>query len=126
MFIATWGRAQDCEAAPYLAALGALLPPLPLGAPGPFALSGPGALDRLARDAGLAPVESFDVECAWRYSDLARALRGLLSSGPAVRAIRHAGESPVRDAVTKAIRPFRTARDGYQLENTFRVLVAQP
>jgi SAM-dependent methyltransferase len=47
--VATWGRPEDCEAAAYLGALGMLLPPPPPGAPGPFALSQPGALASLAR-----------------------------------------------------------------------------
>jgi SAM-dependent methyltransferase len=55
--IATWGRPDDCEAAAHLGALGALLPPPPPGAPGPFALSRPGALASLARAAGLQPVD---------------------------------------------------------------------
>lgn len=46
--IASWGRPDDCEAAAYLHALGTLLPPPPPGAPGPFALSEPGALVSLA------------------------------------------------------------------------------
>jgi hypothetical protein len=43
------GPPEDCEAAAYLGALGMLLPPPPPGAPGPFALSQPGALASLAR-----------------------------------------------------------------------------
>jgi hypothetical protein len=43
------GPPEDCEAAAYLGALGALLPPPPPGAPGPFALSQPGALASFAR-----------------------------------------------------------------------------
>ena len=37
-----WGRAQDCDAAATLAAVGKCLPPPPPGAGGPFALSEPG------------------------------------------------------------------------------------
>ena len=125
VFIATWGAAQDCEAAGYLRALGALSPPPPPGAPGPFALSEPGALERLAVAAGLTPGEHLEVECTWYYAEIDTALRGLLSAGPAVRAVRHSGEERVRRAVTAAITPFRTARGGYRIENTFRCLVAR-
>jgi SAM-dependent methyltransferase len=124
LFIATWGAPELCEAGGYLRALGALLPPSPPGAPGPFALSMPGALERLVEDAGLTPGEHVEVECTWPYPDLETALRGLLSAGPAVRAIRHAGEERVRRAVSDAIAPFRTAQGAYQIENTFRYLVA--
>jgi SAM-dependent methyltransferase len=125
VFIATWGAAQDCEAAGYLRALGALSPPPPPGAPGPFALSEPGALERLAVAAGLTPGDQLEVECTWYYPELDTALRGLLSAGPAVRAVRHSGEERVRRAVTDAITPFRTARGGYRIENTFRCLIAR-
>jgi hypothetical protein len=47
-------------------------------------------------------------------------VRGLLSSGPAVKAIEHSGEAAARDAVLAAIEPLRTAEGGYRLENTFR------
>ena len=125
VFIATWGEPLYCEAAAYLSAIDTLLPTPPLGAPGPFALSEPGALERLAREAGLTPLENTVVECTWRYADLNTALRGLLAAGPAVRAMRHAGEEPLRHAVTAAIAPFRTLRGGYQIENRFRCLVAR-
>jgi ubiquinone/menaquinone biosynthesis C-methylase UbiE len=124
VIIATWGEPLHCEAAAYLGALDGLLPPPP-GAPGPFALAEPGALERLVREAGLAPIESTVVECTWRYTDLDTALRGLLSAGPAVSATRHAGEEPVRRAVTAAIAPFRTLQGSYHVENTFRFLVAR-
>jgi SAM-dependent methyltransferase len=122
--VATWGNPEDCEGAVYLAALGALLPPPPPGTPGPFALSAPGALEQLVDEAGLVPEDSATIDCNWRYPDLATAIKGLLSAGPAIKAIRHAGESAVRDAVTEAIRPFRTTRGEYELENKFRYLVA--
>jgi len=125
LFIATWGAPESCEAAGYLRAVGALLPAPPPGAPGPFALSAPGALERFAVEAGLTPGEHLEVECTWSYADLDTALRGLLSTGPAVRALREAGEDRARRAVIDAIAPFRTARGGYRIENTFRYLVAR-
>jgi len=124
--IATWGKPEDCEAAAYLEALASLLPPPPVGAPGPFALSAPGALEGLVGEAGLLPWEVASVDCIWSYPDLETALRGLLSVGPAIKAIRHAGEPAVRTAVTNAIRQYRNTRGGYDLENKFRYLVAQP
>jgi len=122
--IATWGRPDDCEAAAHLGALGALLPPPPPGAPGPFALSRPGALASLARAAGLRPVDETDVEVVWAYPDERTLLRGLLSAGPAVRAIAEAGEARVRDAVLAAVAPYRTPGGAYRLRNVFRYAVA--
>lgn len=121
---AVWGKPEDTQAAAYLAALASLLPPPPAGAPGPFALSQAGALEALVTQAGLTPVSVAEVECMWVYRDEETALRGLLSAGPAVRAIQHAGEESVRDAAAKAIRPFKTASGDYQLRNKFRYLIA--
>ncbi len=125
VFVATWGREQACEAAAYLAALAALLPSAPPGAPGPFALSEQGALDRLAREAGLTPGEVVNVECVWRWPNQDAALRALLSPGPAIRAIRAVGEDVVRQQVAEAIAPYRNARGGYSIENAFQLLVAR-
>lgn len=121
--IVIWGRQEDCEAAGHLFAVGKLLPPPPPGAPGPFALSERGALQALARDAGLTPGEEGDVDCPWSYPDAATALRALLSAGPAVRAINHAGEEAVRSAIAESIAPYRTATGGYLLRNRFRYLI---
>jgi SAM-dependent methyltransferase len=125
LFIAVWGNPEDCEGAAYLGAVGANLPAPPPAAPGPFALSQPGTLEQLVRTAGLTPGEQVDVLCPWQFHDLDAALRGLLSTGPAVAAIRHSGAARVAAAVTNAISPYRTARGGYRLENTFRYLMAR-
>jgi SAM-dependent methyltransferase len=128
--MAIWGTANELQAAPYLDALGSLLPaPLPGStgstAPGPFALSANGTLQALAREAGLVPDRCIAVECVWRYPDEQTALRGLLSAGPAVRAIQASGEVSTRAAVKQAIAPFRTLSGGYALRNTFRYVIAK-
>jgi SAM-dependent methyltransferase len=121
--IVTWGQPEDCEATAYLKALGSMLPPPPPGAPGPFALSAPGALEGLASEAGLTPRGAHEVATRWQYPDRETALRGLLAAGPAVKAIDAAGEEPVAAAVTEAISPFRTAAGSYAIENTWRYLI---
>lgn len=119
-----WGKPEDCEAAGHLKAIGSQLPPPPPGAPGPFALSADGALEALARDAGLTPKSIHDVDAPWTFPSLEVALRGLLSAGPAIRAIRHSGEAAVREAVARSIEPFKTPSGGYALRNKFRYLLA--
>lgn len=121
--IAVWGKPEDTEAAAYLSALGSLLPPPPPDAPGPFALSQDGALEALVKKAELKPMEVQEVECIWDYPDEETALRGLLSAGPAIRAINTSGEERVREAVAKAIAPYRTESGGYELKNKFRYLM---
>lgn len=122
--VATWGKPERCEAVTYLAALRPLMPPAPPGAPGPFALSADGALAAFVEEAGLASRSVDEVECPFEYSDLETALRGLLSAGPAVRAIENSGEAQVRDAVTRALAPYRLSSGGYRLENSFLLMIA--
>jgi SAM-dependent methyltransferase len=123
--IAVWGPRDRCQAAPYLAALGSLLPPPPPGAPGPFALSEGEALQSLLRDAGLHTKTIRDVVCTWIYRDANSAARGLLSAGPAARAIDAAGEPRVRDAVLRSIEPYRRSDGSYRLDNVFRFAIAE-
>jgi SAM-dependent methyltransferase len=114
----------SCEAAASVKSLGVLLPPPPPGAPGPFALSAEGALERLAASAGLDVTERAEAVTVWEYADDETALRGLLAPGPAVRAIAAAGEEAVRAGILEALAPFRTRDGGYRLENTFVYVVA--
>jgi SAM-dependent methyltransferase len=123
--IATWGLPQDCEAAGHLKALGGLMPPPPAGAPGPFALSDEGTLKALATEAGFTPVDVVDVACPWMYPDLETALRGMLSAGPAERAIRNSSIEHARDAVAASIAAYRMPSGEYRLSNKFRYLVAR-
>ena len=122
---ATWGRSEQCETAPVLAALKPLAPPSPPGAPGPFALSDDGALEDLLLKSGLKPIANEEVICVWTYPELSAALRGLLSAGPAVAAIEHSGEGVVRQTVTEAIAPFRRPDGSYRMDNRFRYVVAR-
>jgi len=119
-----WGREEDCQAAAYIKALGSVQPPPAPGTPGPFALSQDGALEALVKEAGLTPLQMHDIACPFVYSDLTTALQALLAAGPAIKAIRAAGEGHVRAVVTEALAPFKTPADGYRLENTFRYIIA--
>jgi SAM-dependent methyltransferase len=121
---ATWGRPEQCEAAEILKSGAELAPPPPPGAPGPFALSEPGALEGFVEQAGLRPGPSRDVECLWHYRDLDTALRGLTAAGPATAAIAESGEERVREVLAGALEPFRQDGGGYSLRNVFRYLIA--
>ena len=122
--IAVWGLPESCEAAGHLKALASLMPPPPPGAPGPFALSDETKLKALAGEAGLTPSTIVDVACPWVYPDMETALRGMLSAGPAARAIRASSFERAREAVAGAIESYRTETGAYRLNNTFRYLVA--
>lgn len=124
VFIATWGRGEDSDAMAYIAAVNSVLPPSPPG-PGPFALSEGESLRAIAAETGLTLGAIVDVDVPFIYPNLDAALRGMLSAGPAVRAISVAGEERVRAAVTRAIAPYRLSSGGYRLENRFRYVIAK-
>lgn len=124
--VMTWGTPDGMEAASLVTALKPLLPPPPPGAPGPFALSDPAALRDFALQAGLVPLEIHDVPCVWRYPSLERALRGLGSSGVAVRAAELAGQTAVDRANAAALRPYRKSDGSFELQAAFRWLAASP
>ncbi len=124
LVVMVWGRQEDCQAAAYLKAVGSMLPPPPPGAPGPFALSQDGALEKLLGEAGFTSRSIEDVDTPWHYADLRSALRGMLSAGPAIRAMQHSGEERVRDVLAAAIAPFRTPSGTYALRNKARYALA--
>jgi SAM-dependent methyltransferase len=123
--VAVWGAADKCELAPYLAAVGKLLPPPPPGAPGPFALSAPGALEALVSKAGLKPEGVTSVVTAMRFPDEETTVRGLLASGVAERAIRNSGEDAARKGVSDAVRQSRKADGSYEFNNEWRFLLSR-
>jgi SAM-dependent methyltransferase len=114
------GTAAECEATAYLSALAELLPE---PGPAPFALE-PDALVGLLASAGLTVSAPRAVACPWYYPDERTAVRGLLSAGPAVRAIGQSGEEAVRAAVLAAIQPYRFGNGSFLLRNTFYYAVA--
>ena len=123
--VMTFGDPDDMEVVALLTALKALLPPPPAGAPGPFALSDKTVLRRFAIDAGLEPIEVFDVDSPWIYADESAAMRGLMSTGNAVRAMEQIDEQVVTQAYAKAIVPFRQSDGSYRATASFRCLVAR-
>jgi SAM-dependent methyltransferase len=123
--VTVWGAAENCELAPYVAALGKFLPPPPPGAPGPFALSAPGALEALVGKAGLKPENVKSVKTTMTFADRATSIRALLASGVAERAIRHSGEDAVRAGIDEAIRSYRKPDGVYAFTNEWRFLVSR-
>jgi len=122
--VLTWGAPERMPAASLIAALRPLLPAPPPGAPGPFALSDEGALRRFAMGAGLTPMRVEDITCEWSYTNLDAALRGLGSSGVAVRAMENSSEQAVNHAHSTALEPFRQEDGSYRVGACFRWLSA--
>lgn len=124
--IMTWGDPDGMEAAAHVVAMKPLLPAPPPGAPGPFAHSDESVLRSFAEAGGLTPVEILDVDTPWFYRDEATALRGLGSSGAAVRAIEYSGEEAFVSAMRGFLAPHRQADGSYRIGARARFLVATP
>jgi SAM-dependent methyltransferase len=125
VLIATWGPPERCESFGYTQALASTLPPAPSGASGPFKLSAPGVLESLFHDAGLTTLAFREVSCPFEYPDMDTALRGLLSSGGAARAIELHGRDAVREAVAGAIEPYSTGDGIVRMHNVFQFVVGR-
>jgi SAM-dependent methyltransferase len=122
---AVWGDPDKCESAGYVAALGRLGPPAPMGAPGPWSLSAPGALEALFAEAGLTVMDQGEVTLAFLGPDEDSTVQGLMAPGPGILAIRHSGEEAVHAAVAESIRPYRQSDGSYILRNQFRFVIGR-
>lgn len=123
--VTTWGKVEQCEMRAVLGAIGALLPPPPPGAAGPFALAAPGALELLVESAGLIAERALDVPTAYVHDDVDTAVRAHLSSGPARRAIENAGLDRTRDALTRVCEQARRPDGSVCFDNVFKVVIAR-
>jgi SAM-dependent methyltransferase len=73
---------------------------------------------RASRDSG-------HVDVPFEAPDRPTLLRALLTPGPVLPAIEHAGEDVVGKAFAAAAGPFRRADGSYRFENRFRYLIAE-
>ncbi len=119
-----WGNKEDCEAASYLKAVGSLLPPPPPGAPGPFALTENALLENILTDLGLKNIVRTDVNAIWDFPDQEIALKGLLSAGPAARAIENSGFDKVYDTLKLALQPYIRSDGRVVYHNKNRVVIS--
>ena len=125
LVVMIWGDKEDCEAATYLKAVGSLLPPPPPGAPGPFALTENHLLENILEEMGLRILDSKDVDSIWEYPDAETAMKGLLSAGPAGRAIENAGYEKVYTTVLKSAQPYIKSNGNIVYRNKFRVVISE-
>jgi SAM-dependent methyltransferase len=121
-----WSPPEMCELTPHLKSLGALVPPPPPGAPGPFALSAQDALEAFFAAAGLAVADVADVPCTFAYPDTATAVTALSSAGPIARVAEHAGWDAVRADIEQFLAPRRRPDGAYAIRNPFRYAMSAP
>lgn len=118
-----WGRPEDCETPITVAAVNKLLPPPPQDN-NRIPLYVPGRVEALLGEAGLAPLISNEVDCAFCFPDLETAVRGLMSAGVMVAAAQQVGEESVRRVVADSLASFGTNEGGYCQRNRFRYVIA--
>ncbi|MEO6851204.1 MAG: hypothetical protein ABI203_00515, partial [Mucilaginibacter sp.] len=120
-----WGNKEDCEAVSFMKAIAGLLPPPPPGAPGPFALTENHLLETIMEEVGLKVINNDDIDSVWEYADTETALKGLLSTGVAAKAIDFCGYQKVRDAIFDSMRPYVQSSGQVVYRNKFRVVIAE-
>jgi SAM-dependent methyltransferase len=125
VFALVWGREEHTELVSVLRALRPLLPSAPPNAPGPFALSYPGALEELVERAGLTPTDDGYLETTFEYPDEGTLLKANRSAGPVILAERTSGEKAVADAIGSALTPYQISAGAYRIETEWRYVTAR-
>ena len=123
--IGIWGKEENCEAGAVLKAVGSLLPPLPPGTPGPFALSEDGKVEAICESVGLKVIEKQTVSCPWHFVGVEELHKGFMCTGPCVKAAQLVGEEKVLSAITKSAEPFSLADGIYQMRNEFTFFITE-
>jgi SAM-dependent methyltransferase len=118
--VQVWGAPERCELEALKQAIGPYMPPAEPGPP----LWQDGVLEGIVAEAGLEPVETFDVSWAYEFPDEDALARALLSPGLVTIAIERGGLDAVRSAIVAAMEPYRTAH-GYSLENEWHTVIAR-
>jgi SAM-dependent methyltransferase len=120
--VTAWGPLERCEfLAAVMPGLRPLMPPPPPGAspPHPGALSEPGALAAVLKEAGLRMVEEDEVACPFVFPSAEASWRGNSSAGVNQAAIAHSGEAAVRAIYANADRAHTRPDGSIRYGNVF-------
>jgi SAM-dependent methyltransferase len=123
--IGQFAAPEKCESTALHLAMESLVPAGHRQDHAPYALAAPGALEQALAAAGLAVTLDREQPGDWRYADLERALRGLLSSAGGARAVGLAGEERVRAVLTEGLQRFRADDGTFVMHNWFHLIVAE-
>ncbi len=120
--VTAWGPPERCQfLAAVMPALTPLMPPPPPGASPahPGALSQPGALAEVLKQAGLRVVQQGEVVCPFVFPDTEISWRANSSAGVNRAAIAHSGEAAVRAVYANADRAHMRPDGSVRYENVF-------
>ena len=126
--VTAWGPPEKCEfLSAVMPALGPLMPPPPPGAPPPHpgALSEPGALAAVLKEAGLRAIEEGEVACPFVFPSAEASWRGNASAGVNQAAIAYSGEAAVRAVYAAADRAHMRPDGSVRYENVFMWVVGE-
>jgi ubiquinone/menaquinone biosynthesis C-methylase UbiE len=125
LVIAIWDKPQYSDATHVLASIASLLPPPPIGAPGPYALSEDGKVERVLGRLDMELRYKSHVVCPFLYSSRTEGIKSFMGTGPAAAALHSHNSQKVEETIATALRPFRLADDFYYLQNQFLVYIAE-
>ena len=123
--VGLWSTPDKVDYKVVFAAVRDALPEPPPG-DGPFGLSDPGTLEGLVEAAGMTVTTVGEADCPFVYPDNDTFWKANVAAGPLQAAIGVVGEEELRDAVTEAVKPYRTDNGGLRFENVFRYVTAEP
>ncbi len=120
-----WGQRKDCDIVnAVMPAVFALLPPAPAGSAPPMQFADRAVVEELMQQAGLVPFKLHELAAALIFPNSATAVRAIMSA--AARAIHHAGEDDVREAIAGRLGPFTRDDGSVVLNNRFLLTLATP
>lgn len=66
-----------------------------------------------------------DLPILWDFPDLETAMKGMLSAGPAVKAVQYSGYEKANEALSASVKPYIQSDGHVRYHNKFRIVLAQ-
>ncbi len=82
-------------------------------------------LENILEEIGLRILDSHDVDSIWEYPDAETAMKGLLSAGPAAKAIENAGYEKVYATVLEASQSHIKSNGHIVYKNKYRLVISE-
>lgn len=118
-----WDQPAYCETATSVfPAVFSLLPPAPPSGP---SVSEPGEAESRLAAAGLTPVKSGCVDCAFEFADMETAVCGMSSAGLMIRVSRIVGDDTLAAAIRGSLAPFTRPDGTVRQTNRFRWIISR-
>ena len=125
IILGLWDDAKFCDASSVFASIAGLLPPTPAGAPGPYALSAEGTIEKISKQLQLTVLHKEKVSCPWLFTNLRDLYKAFMCTGPAVKASEMLGDQELKKLIKHASQPYCLANDIYFMNNYFKFFILQ-